>query len=65
MGLELKRCPECEGTGKAVNYFDFPKDPFRKNSFIIDTKERRSDGREYYDHECEICKGTGVVVGFK
>lgn len=62
MSWGLVRCPECEGTGKAVNHFDLPKDIFDKSDYVIDNKMCRSDGREFLDYECPICGGKGIII---
>lgn len=65
MNMEFIKCPKCEGYGKAVNHFDLPRNLFRDSSFIIDNKKYRSDGREYYAHDCEMCEGKGWITVFK
>lgn len=51
-------CPECEGVGKAINYFD----PVIIDKFVVDTKQRRSDGREYFDRKCPRCEGEKTIL---
>jgi len=60
MGVGLFTCPECEGTGKAVDKFDFPID-LSKPSYFIDRNQYRSDGRVFLDCRCPICNGTGIA----
>lgn len=56
-------CPDCEGTGKAVNRFDPPKyeDPDRISMFI-DTTRRTRTGYECYDRPCCQCEGSGRIT---
>lgn len=57
-------CPECEGRGKAVNYFDLLNDPHKlmAEKHKTDMKPRRSDGREYLDSECRVCGGNKYII---
>lgn len=63
-------CPECEGVGKQVNYFDIPKRPNLFGTVLVSIREweqensvqRTHDGREYCDYECSVCNGSRQVT---
>lgn len=59
--IEKRICPECEGVGKKVDYFDLPTDPIEREygnkKVVIRKRPQRSDGRGYFDELCPVCKG--------
>ncbi len=63
MNLVERVCPECEGMGLAVDYFNLPKpDPYGFNPYpildwLIDPRPTRMDGRYYTNSVCKQCHG--------
>jgi len=56
-------CPECEGFGKAVNYFDMPENSLEnKERHKSTSKSQRSDGRSYLEDKCPRCGGEKYVI---
>jgi len=66
-GIREIICPECEGFGRAVNYFDPPQNRhmigvYAPRIYEKDDRCRRSDGRLYEDYECSVCHGNGRIL---
>ncbi|GIP10415.1 hypothetical protein J1TS5_25850 [Paenibacillus macerans] len=59
--IKKRICPECEGVGKKVDYFELPVDPIEREygnkEVVIRKRPQRSDGRKYIDELCPVCKG--------
>jgi len=64
--LGVVKCPQCEGTGRKLNWFDPPKrlDIYGTNVSIENRGNKRfsPSGREMFDEKCPICLGKGKLA---
>jgi hypothetical protein len=68
-GKIYKQCPECEGYGKKINYFDLPNPIdigiISLHIMEIKTERKTKAGRNYLEKElCEMCDGVGMCWQF-